>query len=152
MRAVIRSPSHLFSIHHESRRHLFALIERAHVLPAHEDGSLGWLIDATNEVEQGCLPTTGRSHDHGKTLAGNVKGDALDCRHLDISLLIDFDNVRKTDYWSACVFGFRDLSQSLRFHFCPCLSILWVKRYVPCSVTARQPWLVTVFGTPSHGL
>jgi hypothetical protein len=53
--------------------------------------------------------------------------------------LIDFDNVRKTDYWSACVFGFRDLSQSLRFHFCPCLSILWVKRYVLCSVTARQP-------------
>src|ERR1700688_1069861 len=109
-----------------------------------------WLIDATNEVEQGCLPTIGRSHDHGKALAGNVKGDALDCRHLDISLLIDFDNVRKTDYWSACVFGFRGLSQSLRFHFCPCPSILWVKRYVPCSVTARQPWLVAIFGTPRH--
>jgi hypothetical protein len=29
---------------------------------------------------------------------------------------------------------------------------LWVKRYVLCSVTARQPWLVAVFETPSHGL
>src|SRR6267143_3443190 len=28
---------------------------------------------------------------------------------------------------------------------------LWVKRYVLCSVTARQPWLVAVFGMPSHG-
>jgi hypothetical protein len=26
------------------------------------------------------------------------------------------------------------------------------KRYVLCSVKARQPWLVAVCGTPSHGL
>jgi hypothetical protein len=27
-----------------------------------------------------------------------------------------------------------------------------VKRYVLCSVTARQPWFLPVFGTPRHGL
>jgi hypothetical protein len=33
-----------------------------------------------------------------------------------------------------------------------CREPLWVKRYVLCSVTARQSWFVAVFGTPSHGL
>jgi len=28
----------------------------------------------------------------------------------------------------------------------------WVKRYVLGLMTARQPWLLAVFGTPSHGL
>jgi hypothetical protein len=54
------------------------------------------LIDVTNEVKQGCLPATGRSHDYGKALGGDVEGDAVDCRYLDISRLTDFANVGKT--------------------------------------------------------
>jgi hypothetical protein len=33
--------------------------------------------DATNEVEESRLPAPGRSHNHRKALARNVKGDAL---------------------------------------------------------------------------
>ena len=40
----------------------------------------------------------------------------------------------------------------LAFSFLPLFFHFVVKRYVPCSLTARQPWLVAVFGTPSHGL
>src|SRR5258708_6355925 len=36
--------------------------------------------------------------------------------------------------------------------FLPNHKSFWVRRYVLCSVTERQPWLVAVFGTPSHGL
>jgi hypothetical protein len=43
-------------------------------------------------------------------------------------------------------------AQLPRWLFLPNHKPFWVKRYVLGSVTARQPWLVAVFGTPSHGL
>jgi hypothetical protein len=61
---------------------------------------------------------SGRSYNHGNALAGNVKGDPLDCRYLDISRPVEFDNIGKTDNRSVCAFGLRNLSQGLRFHFC----------------------------------
>jgi len=36
--------------------------------------------------------------------------------------------------------------------FLPHHESVWVKRYVVCSVTARQPWFEAAFETPSHGL